>query len=127
MPALKLAARCTRPVLLTMCAALLAACAHTHMVGGDRTFEVGLTEYRVIPQDVRARAGVLTIIVHNYGRLTHNLVVSFRGHEIDATTPIAPGDTTDLAVTLSPGKYLLASTVLSDQSLGEYGTLTVTD
>ena len=78
-----------------------------------------------MPQDVHATAGALTIFVHNYGRLTHNLVISLDGHTQVSTQPIAPGQTTELFATLSPGKYLMASTILSDQALGAYGTLDV--
>src|SRR5690348_17114204 len=69
-------------------AALLAAapplsgCGHTTTVGAGRTVAVALTEYRVRPQSVQAAAGELTIVVHNYGRLTHNLVVSSQGQVI---------------------------------------------
>jgi hypothetical protein len=112
--------------VLATCATVLAGCSHTFVVGRGRALDVGLTEYRVIPQKIRAAAGALTVFAHNYGRLTHNLVVSYHGHVVDETQPIAPGDTAWLALTLAPGEYELASTILSDQSLGEYGTLTVT-
>jgi hypothetical protein len=36
-----------------------------------------------------------------------------------------PGQTVDLPVSLTPGKYSIASTIQSDQTLGVYGTLTV--
>jgi hypothetical protein len=32
----------------------------------------------------------------------------------------------ELSVDLAPGQYTLASTLFSDQALGEYGTLTIT-
>jgi hypothetical protein len=103
-----------------------AACGHTRVVGAGRTVDIGLTEYRLIPQDVRAGAGVLTLEVHNYGRLTHNLVVTLDGQQQGATPPLAPGDSAGLTLTLRPGTYLMASTLLSDQALGAYGTLKVT-
>jgi plastocyanin len=101
-------------------------CSHTHVVGASRTVDVALTEYRLIPQDVRAVAGQLTIVVHNYGRLTHNLVVSLNGEQEGATPPLAPGDSAGLTLTLAPGTYSIVSTILSDQDLGAYGTLIVT-
>ncbi len=70
--------------------------------------------------------GPVTIFVHNYGRLTHNLVISRSGRAQASSRPVWPGQTAELALTLTPGSYLIASTVLSDQSLGEYGTLRVT-
>jgi hypothetical protein len=115
-----------RTVATFSCALALAACSHLHVVGSDRTLRLALTEYRVVPQDVRAGAGLLMIIVHNYGRLTHNLMVSMNRASIGATAPLLPGQTAELALLLAPGRYTIASTILSDQALGEYGTLTVT-
>lgn len=112
---------------LAICAlCLLAGCSHIQTVGGDRTLRVALSEYRVKPQDVRASAGELIIYVHNYGRLTHDLVISQHGQTIGSTTPLFPGQSTELTVELSPGRYSMASTILSDQALGAYGTLIVT-
>jgi hypothetical protein len=106
--------------------ALLCGCGHTQAVGSDRILQVSLSEYRVTPQSVRASAGPLILVVHNYGRLTHDLVISLSDHPEASTKPIAPGQTAQLAVTLPSGEYLMASTILSDQALGAYGTLTVT-
>ncbi|MGI8505954.1 MAG: hypothetical protein ACR2MK_03960 [Solirubrobacteraceae bacterium] len=104
----------------------LAACGRTTQVQSDGTLQVALTEYHVAPQSVRAPSGTLTIFVHNYGRLSHDLVISLRGRSEASTQPIPPGETTELIANLTPGKYLLASTILSDQALGAYGTLVVT-
>jgi uncharacterized cupredoxin-like copper-binding protein len=113
-------------VLSASLALLAGGCGRAQVVASGRTLELGLTEYRLIPQDVRVHAGQLTIFVHNYGRLTHNLVVSRNGQEQGETKPIPPGQGTELTLTLRPGKYLTASTILSDQALGQDGTLTVT-
>ena len=101
-------------------------CGHTTVVGSDRTLQLALSEYRLNPQSVRVKSGPVTIVVHNYGRLTHNLVISQNGQWAGATKPLAPGQSTELSVTLPPGTYLMSSTILSDEALGEYGTLTVT-
>jgi len=87
---------------------------------------MALSEYRLNPQSVRASAGIVSIIVHNYGRLTHNLVVSEGGQTVAGTQPIPPGDSSELDLDLAPGTYLMASTIQSDQTLGAYGTLSVT-
>jgi hypothetical protein len=100
-------------------------CGVTTRVGGDHTLQIALSEYRVTPQDVHAGSGPLTIFVHNYGRLTHNLVISLDGQTEISTQPIAPGQTAELDAVLTPGKYVMASTVLSDQALGAYGTLQI--
>jgi hypothetical protein len=89
-------------------------------------FQVALTEYHLSPQSVRAPAGTVTIFVHNYGRLSHNLVISLDGRPEASTQPIQPGETAELLATLTPGRYLMSSTVLADQALGEYGTLVIT-
>ncbi len=113
--------------LLLAGVSLLAAagCGTTVTVGADDTLRVALGEYRVTPQDVRASPGKLTILVHNYGRLTHDLVISLDGETLATTKPIAPGQTEELDTTLGPGRYLIASTILTDQALGAYGTLDV--
>jgi hypothetical protein len=41
----------------------------------DRRVEVRLDEYRVRPEHIEVRAGRVTLIAHNDGRLTHNLAV----------------------------------------------------
>jgi hypothetical protein len=103
-----------------------AGCGNTRQVGGDRTLRVALSEYRLNPQSARVGAGTVTILIHNYGRLTHNLEVSMNGQTLDGTKPIAPGQAAELNLSLAPGTYLMTSTILSDQALGEYGTLMVT-
>jgi hypothetical protein len=105
--------------------ALLCGCGHTQVVPSDGVLQISLSEYRVTPQSVQARPGPLILVVRNYGRLTHDLVISLSGHPEASTKPIAPGQSADLVVTLGAGEYLMISTILSDQDLGTYGTLTV--
>ena len=118
-----------RPPLSLLAAALvslcLAACGSSTTVGKDGTLRIALSEYRVIPQDVHTTAGVLTLVVHNYGRFTHDLVISLDGQPEIASQPIPPGQTQVLSAALIPGRYLMASSILSDQALGAYGTLDV--
>ena len=102
-----------------------AGCGRTASVGTGGTLQIALNEYRVTPQDVRAHTGLLTIFVHNYGRLTHDLVISLDGSVAASTKPIAPGQTAQLDAALAAGHYLMASSILSDQALGAYGTLIV--
>jgi plastocyanin len=115
-------------VSLAVAAALpaLGGCGHAAGVGPNRTLRIALTEFRMNPQSVRASPGTLTFVVHNFGRLTHNLSILRGGHYTGSTRPIAPGESAQLTVSVTPGTYLMASTILSDQALGEYGTLTVT-
>jgi hypothetical protein len=118
-----------RTPLIAVGAALLAVlcgCGQTAVIRRSRTICVGLTEYRLAPQSMQISQGPVTIFVHNYGRLTHNLVISRSGRARASSRPVWPGQTAELALTLTPGSYLISSTVLSDQALGEYGTLRVT-
>ena len=86
--------RTRRPPLPLLAVALaslaVAACGRTTSVGTGRSLQIALNEYRVTPQDVRAQTGLLTIYVHNYGRLTHDLVISLDGQPEISTKPIAP-------------------------------------
>jgi hypothetical protein len=102
----------------------MVGCGHTEAVA-QRTLDLSLTEYRLQPQRARVTAGSLTIVVHNFGRRTHNLVVARGGEPVDATKPLFPGDTASLTFSASRGTYLLTSTIQSDQVLGLYGTLVV--
>jgi len=103
----------------------LTGCGHVASVGSSGTLQIAVNEYRVTPQDVRVAPGLLVIEAHNYGRLTHDLVITEDGHAVASTEPIAPGQTADVAATLAPGRYLMASQIVSDQALGAYGTLRV--
>jgi plastocyanin len=109
-----------------MLAGALSGCGQTQQVGVDRTLSVALTEYHLNPQSVRVRAGTLTVVVRNYGRLTHDLVISSNGQTAASTRPLAPGQSAAITVNLTAGSYQMASTILSDQALGQYGTLAVT-
>ena len=103
----------------------LAGCGHAVAVGPSGTIRIALTEYRVIPQSIESKAGQLTLLIENDGRVAHSLAVSRRGNIVGQTPPLQPGASTYLTLTLRPGSYLMTSTLFSDQALGEYGTLSV--
>jgi hypothetical protein len=113
-----------------ICAAVvslaLGACGHVTRVGASRTLELGLSEYRLTPGHAEAHAGALSILAHNYGRLTHNLVLSSGRQALATSKPIAPGASVWVFLELAPGSYVMASNLFDDQALGLYGTLTVT-
>jgi hypothetical protein len=113
------------PVALLATSVVVAGCGGTHTVGPHRTVYVALTEYRIAPERVQAHAGPLTIFVENDGQLTHNLSVLHGSHTKGATQPIAPGHRARLMLNLRGGTYVMASTMLSDEALGLYGTLAV--
>lgn len=110
---------------LPLLVGLLTGCGSTTHVGPTGIVSVGLSEYRVSPQQISSRTGALTILVHNYGRLNHNLVIFYDGVNEASTQPIRPGQSAELIANLTPGTYTIASTVLADQALGAYGSLTV--
>jgi plastocyanin len=100
----------------------------------DRRVEVRLDEYRVLPEHIEVRAGRVTLVAHNDGRLTHNLaVVQFerplgteqeKGYG-DPTKTLFPGETGQTTVDLKPGKYRLVCTIANHDNLGQYGELKV--
>ncbi len=122
MPKLRVA---TGLIVTGAAAVALPGCSNTVTVGSSRTIRVALTEYRVVPQSIRSSAGELTLLVENDGRLAHTLAVSRGGNTLGQTAPLQPGASTSLTLSLSPGSYLMTSTLFSDRALGLYGTLTV--
>lgn len=112
--------------LIAGAAVAVAGCSHTVVVGQNRVLQIAVTEYRVVPESVRVSAGLLTIVVHNEGRVAHNLAVTEGKYLVGQTPPILPGKVAYLPIDLYPGSYQIASTLFSDQALGEYGSLTVT-
>ncbi len=124
-PVSRVAGRRLFAVTLVGLATAAAGCGDRLHVGSDRTLRIAMTEYRLNPQNATAPEGPLTIEIHNYGRLTHNLAISLNGQPAGATKPIGPGQDATLIVDLTKGTYLMASTLLSDEALGEFGTLQV--
>ncbi len=120
-----------------ICAVATASC------GGDEpvrvegsTLRLKLDEYRIMPQDVRVKAGRLRIVATNVGRLTHNVkIVREDPHdseapveEIDGTRSTQPGESAAVTIEdLEPGTYRLACTIANHDDLGQYGELIVED
>jgi uncharacterized cupredoxin-like copper-binding protein len=124
-------------LLLLATAALTAggcgsAVVYTH--APDRRVEVRLDEYRVLPEHIQVAAGRITLVAHNSGRLTHNVVVvQFKrplGDEVEKqygepTKTLFPGQTASTTVTLEPGKFRLICTISNHDNLGQYAELKV--
>jgi hypothetical protein len=106
-------------------AGLVSGCGHGVRVASGGTLQIGLTEYAIRPAQATAGQGLLTIVAHNYGVLTHNLTVARDSEQFGSTPPIPPGQSATLTLDLAPGTYTLTSTILSDQALGARGTLDV--
>jgi uncharacterized cupredoxin-like copper-binding protein len=100
----------------------------------DRRVEVRLDEYTITPERIQVRAGRITFVAHNDGRLTHNLaIVQFKrpnsGEEQkqygQATRTLFPGQSGRTTIDLKPGKYRLICTLANHDNLGQYGELKV--
>lgn len=119
---------------LVTLALLAPGCGEDPVPAADRTLRATLDEYAITPQKVTARAGELTIVARNDGRLNHNLRVELP-RESPATpervvggTPTAqPNSTVSGSVRLAPGTYRLACTIANHDDLGMWGELTVTE
>jgi uncharacterized cupredoxin-like copper-binding protein len=88
----------------------------------------------VLPERIEVRAGRITLVARNTGRLTHNLaVVQFErplGDEQEKaygepTKTLFPGETGQTTVDLKPGKYRLVCTIANHDNLGQYAELKV--
>lgn len=104
----------------------LLGCGATVRVPTGGTVRVAISDYRLNPDRIHARAGTVTVVASNFGRLAHDLVISIDGHSAASLKPLPPGGSEQQTVTLGPGTYQIASTLLSDAALGISGTLIVT-
>jgi hypothetical protein len=114
--------------------AALAACLVTVVAGcgkppeivHGKTFHLTLSDYSISPSNIQAPPGQYTVIVRNLGQRTHDVVVTLNGIQVGATVkPLFPGQKSSFPLTLVPGTYRLASAILNDQALGQYGSLYV--
>jgi uncharacterized cupredoxin-like copper-binding protein len=123
------------PVAVALGAATLAAgCASDTTEVEGRTLRLRLDEFRIMPQDVRVKAGRLSIVATNVGRLTHNVKIVKQNEddleapeiEIDGTRTAQPGESGRVTIkNLRPGRYRLACTIANHDDLGQYGELIV--
>ena len=115
-----------RPSRPFSCGGLLAGCGATHHRPAlGRAERVASTSGASRPEHADARAGSLVIVVHNSGRLAHNLLLSRDGVRVSSTPPIMPGQDADLAATVQKGSYEMLSSMVDDEATGVYGTLNV--
>ncbi len=115
-----------RIALAASTAIALAGCGKPAAVVHGHSFDLTLGDYSIAPADIDAAPGDYTVVVSNVGQRTHNVVVTLNGIRIGATTkPLYPGQKSSFPLTLVPGTYRLASTILNDQALGQYACLTV--
>lgn len=112
---------------------LLAGCGTgqtTHLTG--HRLALTLEEYRILPQMASVPAGPLRIAACNRGILTHNVTLQRGTLDSDERTTLTgiptllPGKCGSVLTTaLTPGRYLLVSTVGNQAVLGMAATLVV--
>lgn len=123
---------------LALVAVLAAGCGQDKTVrvtGGVLRLDVD--EYRILPQRVSIPPGRVKILIHDVGKLTHNVHVEDPSHldeqgnplELGGTPTAHPGTgpTTRKATTLllAKGTYRLVCTIANHEVLGQYATLIV--
>jgi uncharacterized cupredoxin-like copper-binding protein len=91
----------------------------------DQRVEIELDDFLIRPQNVRARAGELTFVVTNRGRLGHNFRLRDEGREVVEVTTLLPGESATASATLRPGSYKMLCTVANHEQLGMTGRLVV--
>jgi plastocyanin len=91
---------------------------------------VVMTDYEYHPRDVRVRRGQ-TLTVLNEGGIAHNLTIERGPDPRDETDRLAgtdsflKGDSEQVRVDLTPGRYVMVCTVPGHRELGMVGTLAV--
>lgn len=111
-------------------------------LGAGATTTVQLKEFKLTPKPAIAKAGKVTFVVKNAGKLEHEMVVlktntpagklvvnaksrvSEKG-SVGEAGDIKPGQTKKLTLTLKPGKYVLLCNLAGHYKAGQYAGFTV--
>jgi uncharacterized cupredoxin-like copper-binding protein len=123
-------------------AAVLAAGLLAADASAAATVNVRLNEFRLILSTKTVKAGQVTFVVKNVGKLEHSFVVlkttrapgklRQRGNvaveegRVGRIAPFKPGQTRRLTLTLRPGKYVLICNMPLHYKAGQYAGFTVT-
>ena len=93
----------------------------------NHTIKVTESEWRVqVPAQTELNEGKYTFVVHNAGKIPHNLVVTRGASPGGDTTPlIKPGTDAKLTVALRTGNYTLYCSVPGHRRLGMVAKLSV--
>jgi uncharacterized cupredoxin-like copper-binding protein len=83
---------------------------------------VSETEFKITTDLTSFKAGEITFVAKNDGKIPHDLAVKETGEK---TKEIAPGGTAELKVNLKPGKYELYCTIPGHEDAGMKLTITV--
>ena len=90
--------------------------------------KVSLTDFKITPAAISAKAGSVSFAVSNDGKAPHNLTIFAAGSTtqvLKASDTLAPGRSGTLTVTLAAGKYHFNCSVPGHESLGMTGDITV--
>jgi uncharacterized cupredoxin-like copper-binding protein len=89
---------------------------------------VGESEFKLSPANATAKAGKVTITIKNTGQVTHALALEKAGPggKDVISSPVQPGQTKKLTVTLKAGKIEWYCPIGNHKSMGMVGHLTVT-
>ena len=87
------------------------------------TVNVQEREYKITLSPVKVKAGTVTFVVKNTGKIPHNLTIQQGGKH---TASIGPGKTAKLTVALKKGSYTLYCSVPGHRQLGMVAKLTAT-
>jgi uncharacterized cupredoxin-like copper-binding protein len=128
------------PYVLAALAALVGASLAFGSATGT-TVSVKLKEFKVLPSPMSVRAGKVTFVVKNTGKVMHEMVVvrtnkapsSLAGSGKEASEKgsvgevpdVKPGKGGTLTVTLKPGKYVLLCNLPGHYKAGQYTAFTV--
>ena len=98
--------------------------------------KVGLKEFKLLPAAAAAKAGKVTFVVQNVGKLDHSFVViktsrapnalpvngatADESGKVGRIEPFKPGQTRTLTLNLKPGKYVLLCNVPGHYKAGQF-------
>ena len=120
--------RTRTPIVVALCALLLAACGGSGPTVRERsgTFAVTLDDYLIRPQSIRVPSGrELTVTVTNRGRLGHTFRIRGGTRNVLAFTTLQPGESKTRSFRLKAGTYRMYCVLANHEELGMYGTLVV--
>lgn len=134
-PMVRRRARIAAPALAVALALLLAGTAAAVLLrdgaepvtaqARDGRITIAMDDFRYTPQVVRARRGVLTLVLRNEGRLSHAFHVRKEGRLWIEERRLLPGERRVVRRRLERGDYRAFDPLSNFEELGMYGTLSV--
>jgi len=100
--------------------------APAQQAGPALTVRVRESEFKIAAPATVAKAGKVTFVVQNAGKIQHDLALQGTGVSASTKTPlISPGKSAKLTVTLAAGTYTLYCTVPGHRAAGMVAKLVV--